>query len=86
MLESSIGEIEEDTGRERAFEMRIMRDFYYEFMRDISSFLRWLCLELDALMANGYYILFLIAAMIFLLQFGIPLILEYFVENDDDDN
>jgi len=84
-LESSIGEIEEDIGRERAFEMRIMRDFYYEFMRDISSFFNWLCRELDALMKNGYYILFLISAMIFLLQFGVPLIVEYFVENNDDE-
>jgi len=65
--------------------MRIMRDFYYEFMRDMSSFLRWLCRELDSLMANGYYILFLISAMIFLLQFGVPLVVEYFTENNDDE-
>ena len=55
-------------------------------MENLAFFLRWLCRELDALMANGYYILFLISAMIFLLQFGVPLIVEYFVENNDDDN
>jgi hypothetical protein len=66
--------------------MRIMRDLYYKFMSDISSFLRWLCLELDDLMINEYYILFLIAATIFLFYLGVPLILEYFVEKNDDDN
>lgn len=66
--------------------MIVMRTFYYEFMENLAFFLRWLCRELDALMANGYYILFLISAMIFLLQFGVPLIVEYFVENNDDDN
>ena len=55
-------------------------------MSDISSFLRWLCLELDDLMINEYYILFLIAATIFLFYLGVPLILEYFVEKNDDDN
>jgi hypothetical protein len=86
MLESTIGEIEEDIGRKRSFEMMTMRNLYYEFMRDVSLFLRWLCRELDSLMQNGYYILFLIAAMIFLLQFGVPLVVEYFTENNDDDN
>lgn len=65
--------------------MIVMRTFYYEFMENLAFFLRWLCRELDALMANGYYILFLISAMIFLLQFGVPLIVEYFVENNDDE-
>ena len=86
MLEGTIGEIEEDIGRKRSFEMRIMRSFYYEFMENLAFFFNWLCRELDALMQNGYYILFLIAAMIFLLQFGVPLVVEYFVENNDDDN
>lgn len=65
--------------------MIVMRAFYYEFVENLSFFLRWLCRELDALMANGYYILFLISAMIFLLQFGVPLIVEYFVENNNDE-
>ena len=85
-MESTFGEIEEDIGRKRSFEMRIMRSFYYEFMENLAFFFNWLCRELDALMQNGYYILFLIAAMIFLLQFGVPLVVEYFVENNDDDN
>ena len=63
-----------------------MRNLYYEFMYDVSSFLNWLCRRLDSLMGNGYYILFLVAATIFLLYFGVPLIVEYFVENNDDDN
>jgi len=66
--------------------MRIMRNFYYEFMHCVSSFFNWLCRWLDALMGNGYYILFLVAATIFLLYFGVPLIVGYFVENNDDDN
>ena len=66
--------------------MIVMRGFYYEFMENLAFFFNWLCRELDALMQNGYYILFLIAAMIFLLQFGVPLVVEYFVENNDDDN
>ena len=65
--------------------MIAMRSLYYELMRDLSFFFNWLCREVDALMANGYYILFLIAAMIFLLQVGVPLIVEYFVENNDDE-
>lgn len=65
--------------------MIVMRTFYYEFMENLSFFLRWLCRELDALMANGYYILFLISAMIFLLQFGVPLIVEYFVGEKEHD-
>ena len=86
MLEGTIGEIEKDIGRKRSFEMIVMRSFYYEFMENLAFFFNWLCRELDALMQNGYYILFLIAAMIFLLQFGVPLVVEYFVENNDDDN
>jgi hypothetical protein len=54
-------------------------------MENLAFFFNWLCRELDALMKNGYYILFLISAMIFLLQFGVPLIVEYFVENNDDE-
>lgn len=65
--------------------MIVMRTFYYEFMENLAFFLRWLCRELDALMANGYYILFLISAMIFLLQFGVPLIVEYFVGEKEHD-
>ena len=65
--------------------MMIMRSFYYEFIENLSFFLRWLCRELDALMKNGYYILFLISAMIFLLQFGVPLIVEYFVGEKEHD-
>ena len=60
-----------------------MRDLYYKFMSDISSSLRWLCLEFDDLMINEYYVLFLIAATIFLFYLGVPLILEYFVEKND---
>ena len=55
-------------------------------MHCVSSFFNWLCRWLDALMGNGYYILFLVAATIFLLYFGVPLIVGYFVENNDDDN
>ena len=63
--------------------MMIIRSFYYNLMNDISLFFNWLCREIDALLANGYYILFLISAMIFLLQYGVPLIVDYFVENND---
>jgi multisubunit Na+/H+ antiporter MnhB subunit len=63
--------------------MMIIRSFYYDLMSDISLFFNWLCREIDALLANGYYLLFLISAMIFLLQYGVPLIVDYFVENND---
>jgi hypothetical protein len=36
-------------------------------------------------MKSEYYIFFLIAAMIFLLQFGVPLIVEYFVGEKEHD-
>jgi len=65
--------------------MMIMRSFYYEFMENLAFFFNWFCRERDTLMKNGYYILFLISAMIFLLQFGVPLIVEYFLENNDDE-
>jgi hypothetical protein len=39
------------------------------------------------LMKNEYYILFLIIAMIFILQIGVPLIIDYFImEDKNDDN
>ena len=54
-------------------------------MENLAFFFNWFCRERDILMKNGYYILFLISAMIFLLQFGVPLIVEYFLENNDDE-
>jgi len=36
-------------------------------------------------MQNEYYILFLIIATIFALQIGVPLILEYFIAKEKDD-
>lgn len=59
---------------------------YFDFTRDLAFFLKFISFNVDVLMKNEYYILFMIIAMIFMLQIGVPLILEYFVGNDNNDN
>ena len=58
---------------------------YSDFQFSFIYFLFCLSCEIEKLMKNEYYILFLIIAMIFVLQIGVPLIVEYFVENNNDD-
>ena len=38
------------------------------------------------LMKKEYYILFLVISFIFLLQIGVPLIVDFFLKSDEDDN
>ena len=57
--------------------------FYYNFINDLALFLKWFSFKVDILMKNEYYIFFLIICFIFILQIGVPLILEYFVKEND---
>ena len=59
--------------------------FYYNFINDLAFFLKWFSFKVDILMKNEYYILFMIICFIFLLQIGVPLILEYFTEESNDE-
>ena len=60
---------------------------YSDFQFSFFYFLFCLCCEIEKLMKNEYYILFLIIAMIFVLQIGVPLIVDYFImEDKNDDN
>jgi len=59
---------------------------YSDFQFSIFSFSFWLSGKIEKLMKNEYYILFLIMAMIFMLQIGVPLIVDYFMMENDDDN
>ena len=59
---------------------------YSDFQFSFFYFLFCLSCEIEKLMKNEYYILILIIAMIFMLQIGVPLIVDYFMmENDDDE-
>jgi len=60
---------------------------YSDFQFRFFYFLFCLSCEIEKLMKNEYYILFLIIAMIFVLQIGVPLIVDYFMmEDKNDDN
>jgi len=59
---------------------------YSDFQFSIFSFSFWLSGKIEKLMKNEYYILFLVIAMIFVLQIGVPLIVDYFMMENDDDN
>jgi hypothetical protein len=59
---------------------------YSDFQFSIFSFLFGLSSKIEKLMKNEYYILFLIIAMIFMLQIGVPLIVDYFMMEIEDDN
>jgi hypothetical protein len=60
---------------------------HLDLIAEFSFFLGWLSIKVNIIMKNEYYILFLIIAMIFILQIGVPLIVDYFMmENNDDDN
>jgi hypothetical protein len=60
---------------------------YSDLQFSIFSFSFWLSGKIEKLMKNEYYILFLVIAMIFVLQIGVPLIVDYFMmEDKNDDN
>jgi hypothetical protein len=60
---------------------------YSDFQFSIFYFLFCLSGKIEKLMKNEYYILFLVIAMIFVLQIGVPLIVDYFMmEDKNDDN
>jgi len=60
---------------------------YSDFQFSFFYFLFWLSGKIEKLMKNEYYILFLVIAMIFVLQIGVPLIVDYFImEDKNDDN
>jgi len=59
---------------------------YSDFQFSIFSFSFWLSGKIEKLMKNEYYILFLVIAMIFMLQIGVHLIVDYFMMENDDDN
>ena len=67
-----------------------MINSYYDYSDFQFSFFYFLfCLsgKIEKLMKNEYYILFLVIAMIFVLQIGVPLIVDYFImEDKNDDN
>lgn len=59
---------------------------YSDFQFSFFYFLFLLSGEIEKLMKNEYYILLLVIAMIFMLQIGVPLIVDYFMmENNDDE-
>ena len=58
---------------------------YFDFCFDLALFLKWFSFKVDILMKNEYYILFLIICLIFIIQIGVPLVLEHFAGESNDD-